>query len=70
MNYASVFLVFILGAAGVYWFISGRKFYHGPIVEAQAGEDSDGMGGSGKPELSEGKHELDGGSSEKQRLEV
>jgi hypothetical protein len=40
MNYASVFLVFILGAAAAYWYISGRKFYHGPIVEAQMDEDS------------------------------
>jgi hypothetical protein len=40
MNYASVFLVFILGAAAVYWYISGKKFYHGPIVEAQMDEDS------------------------------
>ena len=40
MNYASVFLVFILGAAAVYWYVSGRKFYHGPIVEAQMDDDS------------------------------
>lgn len=40
MNYASVFLVFILGAAAVYWYISGKKFYTGPIVEAQIEEDS------------------------------
>lgn len=40
MNYASAFLVLILGAAAIYWYISGRKFYHGPIVEAQMEEDS------------------------------
>ena len=39
MNYASVFLIFILFAAAVFWYISGRKFYHGPIVEAQMGEN-------------------------------
>jgi hypothetical protein len=40
MNYASVFLAFILGSAALYWYISGRKFYHGPIIEAQL-EDND-----------------------------
>jgi amino acid transporter len=40
MNYASVFLVFILFASAVYWYISGRKFYTGPIIEARA-EDSE-----------------------------
>lgn len=34
MNYACVFLVFVLLFALVYWFISGRRFYHGPITEA------------------------------------
>lgn len=38
MNYAAVFIAFILGAAAVYWYVSGRKFYSGPIVEAQMGE--------------------------------
>lgn len=45
MNYAAVFLVFILGASTVYWYISGRKFYHGPLIEAQAGEDYEESGG-------------------------
>lgn len=36
MNYASVFLVFILGCAAIFWYISGRRYYTGPIVEAQA----------------------------------
>jgi hypothetical protein len=36
MNYASAFLVLILTSAAVYWFISGRKFYTGPLIEAQA----------------------------------
>jgi len=35
MNYAIVFLLFILLCAMVYWYISGRKFYTGPIVEAE-----------------------------------
>ena len=39
MNYASAFLALILGAAALYWYISGRRFYHGPIVEAQMDEN-------------------------------
>jgi hypothetical protein len=39
MNYASAFLVLILGFAAIYWYISGRRFYSGPVVEAQAEED-------------------------------
>jgi hypothetical protein len=39
MNYASVFIVFILGAAALFWYTSGRKFYHGPIIEAQIDEN-------------------------------
>lgn len=35
MNYASVFLVFTLLVTLVYWYISGRKFYTGPLIEAQ-----------------------------------
>jgi hypothetical protein len=43
MNYASVFLLFILGCAAVFWYISGRRYYTGPVVEAQAEEyDSNG----------------------------
>lgn len=38
MNYASVFLVFILGCAAVFWYIGGRSYYTGPIVEARAEE--------------------------------
>jgi hypothetical protein len=39
MNYASAFLALVLLSALIYWYISGRKFYHGPIIEAQL-EDS------------------------------
>lgn len=39
MNYASAFLVLVLLSALLYWYISGRKFYHGPIVEAQFEEE-------------------------------
>lgn len=33
MNYAVVILAFIFLCAGVYWLISGRKFYIGPLSE-------------------------------------
>lgn len=38
MNYAIVFLAFILLCAMVYWYINGRKFYTGPLVEAEIGD--------------------------------
>jgi len=40
MNYACAFLALILIAAMVYWYISGRKFYSGPLIEART-EDGD-----------------------------
>jgi amino acid transporter len=39
MNYAIAFLAGILLAAMIYWFVSGRKFYNGPIVEAMMVRD-------------------------------
>jgi len=41
MNYAAVFLVFILLAAAVFWYAGGRRYYTGPIVEAQADDASE-----------------------------
>lgn len=35
MNYAIVIMGAIFVASGVYWVISGRKFYVGPISETQ-----------------------------------
>ena len=35
MNYAVVILAAIFLMAGIYWLISGRKFYVGPISETQ-----------------------------------
>jgi amino acid permease (GABA permease) len=49
MNYAIVFLAFILLCAAVYWFIGGRKFYTGPILEAQIEQEVDGS----SPDLSD-----------------
>ncbi|GKZ31638.1 hypothetical protein AbraIFM66950_000305 [Aspergillus brasiliensis] len=40
MNYACVFLVFVLLFALVYWFISGKRFYHGPVTEAVVADSS------------------------------
>ena len=39
MNYAIAFLGLILGFSTIYWYISGKKFYTGPVIEA-ADEDS------------------------------
>jgi hypothetical protein len=52
MNYASAFLVLVLLFALLYWYIRGRKFYHGPIVEAVA-EDSQSDNGVMSNEKSE-----------------
>ncbi|TVY59705.1 putative amino-acid permease [Lachnellula suecica] len=35
MNYACVFLVFILLCSLVFWYVTGKKYYTGPIIEAQ-----------------------------------
>jgi amino acid permease (GABA permease) len=39
MNYAIVFLSFILFCAGVFWYIRGKKYYTGPIIEAEIGDE-------------------------------
>ncbi|CZR62084.1 probable amino acid permease 2 (AAP-2) [Phialocephala subalpina] len=43
MNYASAFLALILGAAAIFWYIGGRRYYTGPIVEAQAEDERSGI---------------------------
>lgn len=40
MNYATAFLALILGAATLFWYVGGRRYYTGPLIEAQA-EDTD-----------------------------
>jgi len=40
MNYASVFIAFILVCSTIFWYTNGKKFYTGPIIEAQVDEDS------------------------------
>lgn len=42
MNYAIVFLAFILLVSLVWWWVHGRKFYTGPIVQATI--EGEGMG--------------------------
>lgn len=39
MNYAVAYLGGILIFAAIYWMVQGRKFYKGPIVEAEAHEE-------------------------------
>jgi predicted neutral ceramidase superfamily lipid hydrolase len=53
MNYAIAFLGLIFVFASVYWVISGRKFYTGPIVETEiAGNTSQDMGDGSSEEQS------------------
>ncbi|KAK6407708.1 polyamine transporter tpo5, partial [Oleoguttula sp. CCFEE 5521] len=40
MNYAVVFLSAILVFATAYWFAQGRKWYTGPLIEAEINENS------------------------------
>lgn len=47
MNYAIVFLAFILVCAMIFWYISGKKFYTGPLVEAEIGEEDVASSSSG-----------------------
>ena len=41
MNYAIVFLAAILLAAILYWFIRGKHFYTGPLIEARVIRDDE-----------------------------
>jgi len=38
MNYAAAFLALIFLFSTVYWYISGRKFYVGPLTETGDGQ--------------------------------
>jgi hypothetical protein len=44
MNYAVAFLGLILLASTVWWYASGKRYYTGPIVEAQAEDISESDG--------------------------
>ena len=52
MNYASAFLVLILLSALIYWFIAGKRFYTGPLMEAEIVDDGRDSS-SGEHDLSE-----------------
>lgn len=39
MNYAIAYLGGILIFAGIFWVVAGRKFYTGPIIEADVHEE-------------------------------
>lgn len=41
MNWAVVYLAGILAASIIWWYVSGRKYYTGPIVEAEVVQDED-----------------------------
>ena len=41
MNYAIVYLGGILFFALLYWFVAGRKFYTGPLIEAEVSNEID-----------------------------
>jgi amino acid transporter len=56
MNYAIVFLAAILVVALIWWYVGGRKYYTGPVIQADLiGEDqfSDERGSHEKPDKSE-----------------
>ena len=55
MNYAIVFLAFILLSAMVYWYISGRKFYSGPLIEAEIQDDEEASTSSGIEDKKDGE---------------
>ena len=40
MNYAIVFLVFIIVCAIVWWVLGGKKYYTGPLIEAEVVSDA------------------------------
>ena len=59
MNFAVVILAAIFVCAGVYWVISGRKFYIGPISETHVVE---GVAPAKEGELGEKGHSVSGSS--------
>lgn len=60
MNYAIVYLGGILFFALGYWFVRGRKFYTGPLIEADVHEDSGSDSNGPFSELDTKEARLDG----------
>lgn len=46
MNYAAVFLVFIFVCSTFFWYVRGKRYYTGPLVEAEVTGRDAGSGGS------------------------
>lgn len=42
MNYAIAFLGAILLFAAIFWYLTGKKFYTGPLIEADIDENASG----------------------------
>ncbi|KAL8873614.1 MAG: hypothetical protein Q9174_000939 [Haloplaca sp. 1 TL-2023] len=53
MNYAIAFLAGILLFAALFWYLGGKKYYKGPLVEAEISENSSAKAGSGSRTSSE-----------------
>ena len=54
MNYAIIFMAFILAVAAMWWYVGGRKYYTGPLIEAQiSGVDGDSGSDSNDKERAE-----------------
>ena len=50
MNYAIAFLALIFFFSAVYWYTSGRKFYTGPLIEADIADSPTPTKGHGSSE--------------------
>lgn len=46
MNYAVAFLGAILIFSAIFWYIGGRRYYTGPLIEAQVDENASGLTGN------------------------
>jgi hypothetical protein len=55
MNYAIAFLGLITLACSLHWYISGRKFYTGPLIEAMIDDTSEMGNVSGSDQKGEEK---------------
>jgi hypothetical protein len=57
MNYAIAFLALIFFFSAVYWYMSGRKFYTGPLIEADIADSPTPTKGDGLSEENSEKGE-------------